>query len=181
MGVEEARSEFLVKLVGKYARPEGSILEVGCKGGKNLDPLYRAGMAELTGVEEDPERVRQIEARFPEVWERVRVIGGPLAESMARFADGEFELVFSVGYFEGDADQEWLFDEMARVTAKHLIAIEDERWRSNGAEGRHFREVFEKRGLQQVEEIDVASLSGLESVFFCRVFRKRSTTGGDAR
>ncbi len=169
MAVEDARGEFLAELIGRYVRPEAGILEVGCKGGRNLDPLYRAGMTELTGIEEDPERIGQVERRFPEVWRRIRVIEGPLTGSMRRFADGEFELVFSVGYFEGAGDYDWLFDQMVRVASSYVVVIEDERPRSDGT-ARDFREVFEERGLEQVEEIDVASLPGLQSVFFCRVF-----------
>jgi SAM-dependent methyltransferase len=172
MAVEDARGEFLAELIGKYVRPEASILEVGCKGGRNLDPLYRAGMTELTGVEEDPERMGQVEQRFPEVWRRIRVIEGPLVDSMRRFTDGEFDLVFSVGYFEGHADYEGLFDEMARVAASYLVVIEDERPVSDGAPSRDFGKIFTSRGFEQVEEIDVSSLPGLESVFNCRVFRK---------
>lgn len=173
MGVDKDRGDFLVTLISRYVRPEGSILEVGCKGGKNLYPLYRAGLTELTGIEESPERVRQIESRFPEVWERVRVIQGPLEKSMSGFADGEFEMVFSVGCFEEERDYGPVFDEMARVADRFLIVIEDERKKPGDGPGRNFRELFEKRGLGQVEELDVAAQPGLDSVFFCRVFEKK--------
>lgn len=172
MDVEEARGGFLAGLLGRYVRPEAAILEIGCKGGKNIDPLYRAGMIELTGIEESPERVSQLEARFPDIWGRANVIQGPLDVSMGRFADGEFDLVFSVGYFEEDADYEHLFDEMARVAGKYVITIEDERELPRRSGARDFGKTFESRGLRQVEEIDVAGKTGLESFFYCRVFKK---------
>jgi len=172
MEAEEARSNFLVGLIGGYVRPEAAVLEIGCKGGKNLDPLYRAGFTELTGLESSEERVRQIEGRFGDLWERVRVLQGPLEESTGRFADGDFDLVFSVGYFAEDADYQRLFDEMARVTGRYMITIEDERVLPDRTRARDFSEIFEKRGLEQVEEIDVSHQAGLESVFFCRVFKK---------
>ncbi len=171
MSVEEERARFLVGLVRKYVLPEETVLEVGCKGGRNLDSLYNAGFTQLTGLEPSEERVGQIEERYPELWERVSVIYGRPESTATRFRDSEFDLVFSVGYFEGSESDERVLDEMARLSGRCLISIEDER------SGRDYRRSFESRGLRQVEQVDISRVPGLESVFLARVFQK--SEGGD--
>jgi len=57
--------------------------------------------------------------------------------------------------------------ELARVTRRYLISIEDES--SGPLEG-----VLEGMGLNEVEAVDLGALKEMESVFFARVFEKVS-------
>jgi SAM-dependent methyltransferase len=173
MGIEESRGEFLVRLIDKYARHDSAILEIGCKSGKNLYPLAEAGYGNLTGLEADSSRLERLDLLFPGLKNRVRVIEGPVVDRIRDFDDGGFELVFSVGYFEDDAGKADLLDEMARVSSRFTVTIEDERG-SPGETPRNYRPEFERRGFEQMEEIDVSSEPGLESVFLARVFQRRA-------
>jgi len=172
MGIEESRGEFLAGLIGRYARRDSAILEIGCKSGKNLHPLSAAGYGNLTGLEEDSRRLERLDSLFPGLTDRARVIDGPVARRIRDFDNGEFDLVFTVGYFEGDTGQEGLLDEMARVAGRFVLTIEDER-EAPGGTSRSYRPEFESRGFEQVEEIDVSRETDLGSVFFARVFARR--------
>ena len=172
MGVNESRGRFLVELIDRYEEHDSKILEIGCKSGKNLQPLYEAGYENLTGLEVDGRRLDRLERLFPGLSSRVEVLEGPVLEVISRLADSSFDMVFSVGYFEEDEDRENLFDEMARVARQRILIIEDER-DIPGRAPRNFRSVFESRGFEQVEEIDVSIEPDIRSVFFGRVFERR--------
>lgn len=176
MGFLAARGEFLVGLIGRYARPDSSILEVGCRAGKNLAPLHDAGFVGLCGVEEDARRVGLLREGHPQL-DDARIINAPAGEAVAAFADGEFDLVFTVGFFEGPGgDYAGLFAEMARVAGAYLVTIEDERPGEPGGAPTSYRSVFEPLGFAQVEEAGLGGLTDLNSVFTARVFKKRGSS-----
>lgn len=173
MGIEQSRGEFLVGLIDRHADHDSAILEIGCKSGKNLHPLAEAGYGNLTGLEEDSARLERVDLLFPGLKDSARVIEGPVAERIRELSDEEFDLVFSVGYFEEDAEKADLLDEMARVASRFVVTIEDERSSRPGT-SRGYQPEFESRGFDQVEEIDVSREPDLESVFHARVFERRA-------
>ena len=69
--------------------------------------------------------------------------------------------------FDKEGDFTWLFPELARVTRRYLISIENE---SSGTPD----DVFERLGLNKVETVDLRTLKELDSVFIARVFEKVS-------
>ena len=173
MGFEEARGEFLVRLMSRYATHGSSILELGCRAGKNIAPLFDAGFEDICGVEEDARRVGLLSETHPRLG-AIRIINAPVKEAVTAFADGGFDVVFTVGFFEGPrGGHARLFAEMARVARSHLVIIEDERPRGTGDEAVNYRDVFEPLGFTQVEETALGVLPELESVFTARIFEKR--------
>jgi hypothetical protein len=166
MGVEEVRGEYLVGLIGRYARRDARILEIGSREGVNLVTLGRAGFADLRGVEGDAEKVSRFRADPPAVTGRIEVAQGPVEELLCHMEDGEFDLVFTVGFlFDKSGDSSWLFPQMARLTGGYLVSIEDE---SAGS----LKDAFERLGLKEVETSDFSTIEELESVFYMRVFEK---------
>lgn len=172
MGFLEARCEFLATLIGRYTQPGWNILEVGCRAGRNLATLFDAGFKELSGVEGDARRVAVLREDFPRLRD-ARIVNAQFLEAAAAFPDGEFDLVFTVGFFEGGpAGYSRFFDEMARLAGRCLVVIEDERQRDEGAGPFSYRNAFEPLGFSQAEELELAGLPELDSVFTARVFLK---------
>lgn len=166
MDAKEARGEYLVELISRYAGRDSKILEVGCRAGDNLVSLWRAGFTNLAGLEDNAEKVDLFLEHDPDVAKAVGVTAGPMRELTRGIADDSFDLVFTVGYlFDKRGDYSWLFPELARLAGRYLISIEDEG-------GGRLEEVFEDLGLREVEAIDVSRKRELESVFFARVFEK---------
>jgi hypothetical protein len=164
MGVDEARAEYLVGLVRRHADKDSSILEVGSREGANLISLGREGFKDLYGVEGDSKKVRKFRETCPLVEGFVEVMEGPERDLLAGMDDGEYDVVFTVGFlFDKDGDNSWLPGEMARLSRSRVIVIEDETGGSPRGE-------FESLGLVEVEEAELGSLSELESVFRVRVF-----------
>jgi hypothetical protein len=168
MGVEEARSRFLVNLVARYLEKESRILEVGCREGDNLVSLMQAGFTNLGGLESNAAKVAVFGERHPDIAAQVDVATGPMEELVRGHEDAAFELVFTVGFlFDRHGDYGWLFPRLARLTSHFLLSVEDE---SAGS----LKGVYERLGLEEVEAIDVSAIKELDSVFFGRVFRKVS-------
>lgn len=164
--VAEARAEFLVGIVARHAGKEDRILEVGSREGDNIATLLDAGFRELSGVEDNLAKAAGFAARHPHAASAARVTAGPVEEYLRGLPDGSLRLVFTVGFlFDRKGDYGWLPGELARLTSRSLIFIENE-------DGGPYKDAFENLGLEQVEETDLASLPELESVFVARVFEK---------
>ena len=170
MDVEAARAAFLVGLIERYAERDRPLLEVGCRNGRNMMSLYQAGFRNLTGIESTCERLLQMEGRHPEMSAHSRVLCGDEAEVLSALGDCEFDLVFTVGFFEQPgADYSPVWDGMARVARLHVVTIEDERPAAGASD---YRAVFESRGFIQVMEKSLSALTELKSDFTARAFMK---------
>jgi len=167
--IEEERAAVLLEMIGRYAGAADEMLEVGCRSGANLATLYRAGYTRLTGVEEDPRRLEEFRRLHPGAWEAAVTSAGDVTALVQGFADREFHLVFSVGYFfDHEGDFSVLRREMARVTGGYLLSIESE----GGPDGPDYSELYAPYGLKEVESVELKTMPALESVFTARVLKK---------
>jgi SAM-dependent methyltransferase len=165
----------LTGLVAKHCGQDARILEIGCNAGRNLSYLQRAGYENLTGIEISQQAVDLMRERFPEVARRARILVGPVEQHIRAFADGEFDLVFTVAVLEHiHTESEWIFADMARVTRTHLITLEDEAERSWRHFPRDYQRVFAPLGLAQLESFTCSiETHGLNRNFRGRMFRKK--------
>jgi pseudaminic acid biosynthesis-associated methylase len=100
--------------------PVGSILEVGCNAGWNLEYLHRLGYTDAQGIEPQTYAVEQLRARRPHLRAQV----GTAFD--LPFADASFDLVFTSGvliHIDG-ADLPRALAEMHRVSRRFVLAIE---------------------------------------------------------
>jgi SAM-dependent methyltransferase len=165
------RSAFLVEILRRHAAPTDRILEIGCNAGRNLEHLFRAGFANLAGLEISPGALDVLRATYPELARAAALHLGALEERARGFADGEFDAVYTMAVLEHiHRDSDWVFAEIARIAGRVLITIEDERERSWRHFPRNYRRVFEPLGWKQVEE--TGAVPGLSRAFVARVFRR---------
>ena len=168
------RSAFIKDLIDKHARANPSILEIGCDGGGNLDFLYRAGLTRLAGVEISPEALRLLRENYPEMASRIRLVEGPIEDQIKQIADGEFDVVFTISvlaYIHHDCD--WVLAEMVRVTSDLLISIDQKRAYSSHAVARDYRRIFERLGMEMIDQPSLGGLAGADEFYFSAfVFRK---------
>lgn len=167
----EERSRFLLELVRRHLGSTGSVLEVGCNVGRNLNFLYQAGFAPLAGIEISENAVALLRKNYPELAAHVRIILSPVEEAIRTLNDREFDLVFTMAVLEHiHSESEWVFGEMVRVCGRYLITIEDENELSWRHFPRNYRHVFEPLGMRQVAEQPCAGIEGLPGSFVARVF-----------
>jgi SAM-dependent methyltransferase len=172
-----ARSQFLVELVKKYAKPNARILEIGCNVGRNLNYLFLAGFKDLSGVEISESAVQLLKQSFPEMAGHSNVYNEPIEERIRHFGDDEFSIVFTMAVLEHiPTESEWVFPEIVRIAKGRIITIEDEGGKSWRHFPRNYRQVFETLGMRQIEEICCNEIDGLDDrrdQFYARVFAKR--------
>jgi len=167
------RSLFLVELLKRYADSQSVILEVGCNVGRNLNYLFLAGFKKLVGVEISKDAIRLLKQSFPELAKYAKIYNMPVEEIITEFEDGAFDIVFTMAVLEHiHPDSEFIFSEMARITKRFLVSIEDEQGVSWRHFPRNYKRVFESLGLEQVEEFNCSGVHGLGGDFFLRVFKK---------
>ncbi len=166
-------SEFLVELVRQHATPDVKILEIGCNAGRNLDHLFRAGYTNLSAIEINQDAIDVFRSTYPDTSAVTTILVGPVEDHIGRLADRQFDLVFTMAVLEHiHEDSRAVFGEIARVTGRTLITIEDEREYSDRTFPRNYRRVFEPLGFPQIEEIPGESIPDLFSGFVGRVFRR---------
>lgn len=171
------RSRFLVDLIQRHDKgPEAvraRILEIGCNVGRNLEALRQAGFPNLTGIEINPHAIELLRQTFPELGATAALRNAPVEEVVRTFVDREFDVVYSMAVLEHlHRDSEWVFAEMARISNRWVITIEDEYGIGERHFPRNYGRIFTALGYDQVEVRECADIEGLGGGFYARVFRK---------
>lgn len=154
LNAPEARGRFVAELSEKHIPDRVRVLEIGCNVGRNLNSLRLAGWTDLSGIEISESAVNVMKQAYPEMAARATIYNAPVEDVIKQFADRQFNVVFTMAVLEHiHPDSEWVFAEMARITDKLLITVENESRSSWRQFARNYRSIFEALGLEQVEEV----------------------------
>jgi SAM-dependent methyltransferase len=124
----EALAERLAERVGRDAR----VLELGCSSGRHLAHLADSGFSDLHGVEVNADAFDVMADAFPDLYAAGEFYHDTIESVLPAFEDGAFDAVFSVETLQHvHPDSEWVFGDVARVTADTLVTVENE----EGTEG----------------------------------------------
>lgn len=168
----EGRCELLLELLGMRVGRDGAILELGCNVGRNLNALARVGYENLTGIEISGRALDVGRAHFASL-KGVELINGTLEEELVKLKKRGYDLVYSMAVLEHvHSESEAVFAQIARISGRYVVTIEDERYESWRHFPRNYRKVFEGLGMEQIEEKNCLGIDGLNSYFFARVFEK---------
>jgi len=123
----DGRSEHVLEVLAEHLDLDARILEVGCSAGRHLAHLREHGFEHLAGIEIN-EAARAVMAEtYPELLEEATVHFASLQDVVTELADDEFDCVYAVETLQHvHPDDEWVFDELARVTADLLVTVEIE-------------------------------------------------------
>lgn len=161
-GPDEA-SELIRGALDSHAGAEPSVLELGCSSGRHLSFLFEHGYTDLAGIEINEGALSVMEENYPELAAEGSFHLGTIEETVSGFEDDAFDAVFSVETLQHiHPDNEWVFDELARITSELLVTVENE-----GEVGesddvnyindefplyyRDWRQVFAERGLRETD------------------------------
>jgi len=172
-----SRSKFMLDFINKYANKEDKILEIGCSVGRNLQVLYKSGYKSLSGIEINSEAVEIMKSRFTDMATSTELYNDAVENVIKGIPDNKYDIVFTMCVLEHiHEDSSWVFGEMARITRKALITLEDEGAVSWRTFARNYQRVFEGVGMKQVEFNDCSSLPRVLGKYRLRyklrVFRK---------
>jgi SAM-dependent methyltransferase len=143
------RSEALAEVIADLPT-SARILEIGCNVGRNLAYLHDAGYHRVEGIEINPNAIALLRDTFPQLNSTV-IHEGPAGEHITRFADDEFDLIFTMAVIEHlhPEEAELVFDAMVRA-GKEIVAIEPRPRVSHRQYPHDVPAAFESRGLELV-------------------------------
>lgn len=170
----DSRGQFLTENITKHVPLSATILEIGCNAGRNLGHLFRAGFHNLAAVEINPEAIRLLKSTFPTMASRIRLYEAPLEDVIKTFETGEFDVVFSFGTLAHiHPSSEWVFPEIARITKRLLVSVDEARSHTRWSVARDYRRIFEGFGLELVDEPSLAGVEGVDDHYYrAHVFQK---------
>lgn len=166
----EPRSVFLLELFEAFVPTNARILEVGCNAGRNLAALHRAGYENLAGLDINPDALALLGERFPELSD-VPLFPGPAGQVLSAFADGAFDVVYTMAVLEHihPTEAEGVFRDMVRI-ARRIVTIEDEATSSRRRCPRNYAQVFGALGMTEEYAESCAHVAALGPAFMARVF-----------
>lgn len=114
---------------------DAPVLELGCSSGRHLAHLREHGYRNLHGVDVNDDAFEVMADAYPELFEAGTFYVETIEDVVRDFEDGHFDAVYSVETLQHvHPDHGWVFDELARITDKLLVTVENEGG-SNRAEG----------------------------------------------
>lgn len=120
-------SETLADVLDYYVTEDAAVLEVGCSSGRHLARLREAGFENLTGVDLNPDAFDVMAEYFPGLRETGTFHVGAIEDVLAEFPDDAFDAVYSVETLQHvHPEEEWVFEELVRVTGDLLVTAENE-------------------------------------------------------
>jgi SAM-dependent methyltransferase len=120
-------SELIRARLDSAVASDASILELGCSSGRHLAHLHDAGYENLHGIEINDGALSVMEETYPALAEEGTFYIDAIEATVPEFDDGQFDVVFSVETLQHlHPDDEWVFDELSRITDERLITVENE-------------------------------------------------------
>lgn len=125
-GPDEASERILETLETSVDRG-AAILELGCSAGRHLAHLANNGYRDLYGIDINPEAFDVMERTYPDLADDGTFFLAAIEDVIGEFPDDRFDVVYSVETLQHiHHASEWVFREVARVTAALLITVEIE-------------------------------------------------------
>jgi SAM-dependent methyltransferase len=159
-------SETLAEVFAHYVEEDADILELGCSSGRHLAHLRSQGYENLTGIDLNDESFDVMADHYPELAETGTFYTGAIEDILPDFDDDAFDVVYSVETLQHvHPDNEWVFEEVIRVTDDLLITAENEGNSPDRGRGdadvsyvnddfplyhRNWKDVFSEYGLAQL-------------------------------
>ena len=126
LGANEV-TETLGDVFAHYVPEDATVLEVGCSSGRHLAALLDAGYENLTGIDLNDASFDVMAEHYPALAETGTFHTVAIEEFVPQLPDDAFDVVYSVETLQHvHPDDEWVFEELVRVTGDLLITAENE-------------------------------------------------------
>lgn len=133
------RSLYLVDVFSRHIPKDWSILEVGNGDNRNVKHLKQAGYVDVVGIDK---------------------LHGTAIEDVA---ETKYDVIYTMScLFLIPAENEWVFEKIARMADKYIITVEGETTSPPTIIGRDYTKIFSKFGFEEVErETNVFNSTGV--------------------
>ncbi len=120
-------SETLADVFEVYVDEDAAVLELGCSSGRHLAYLLERGYENLTGVDINETAFEVMAEYFPELAATGTFQVSAIEDILPEMETNAFDVVYSVETLQHvHPDDEWVFEEIVRVTDDLLITAENE-------------------------------------------------------
>ena len=120
-------SDRLLRLLETSFTTDAAILELGCSSGRHLAHLFEHGYRDLTGIEVNPDAFDVMDEAYPDLAAAGTFYRDRIETVLPDLPDNRFDVVFSVETLQHiHPDNDWVFDEIARITDDMLVTVEIE-------------------------------------------------------
>jgi SAM-dependent methyltransferase len=121
------RSESIRARLEQFVGRDATVLELGCSSGRNLAYLSEHGFENLAGIDVNDDAFDVMAESYPDLAADGTFYHGTIEDVVGEFDDGQFDVVYSVETLQHlHPDSEWVLEELARITEKLLVTIENE-------------------------------------------------------
>ncbi|MFC6835078.1 class I SAM-dependent methyltransferase [Halomarina ordinaria] len=120
-------SETVHALLDRFVGRDARVLELGCSSGRHLSHLHEEGFEDLSGIEVNDDALDVMEEVYPDLADAGTFYLDAIEDVVGDFADDRFDAVYSVETLQHlHPDAEWVYAELARITAGLLVTVENE-------------------------------------------------------
>lgn len=120
-------SETILEVLDHYVGTDASVLELGCSSGRHLAHLRGHGYDDLTGIDINDDSFDVMADHYPQLADAGRFHAGAIEDVLPEMPDDAFDVVYSVETLQHvHPENEWVFEDVVRVTRDLLITAENE-------------------------------------------------------
>jgi len=120
-------SEVIRERLDSAVGPDAAILELGCSSGRHLAHLYEHGHENVYGIDVNDNASEVMKDAYPDLAAAGTFYFDAIENVVTEFDDGCFDAVYSVQTLQHiHHDNEWVFEEVARITDDVLLTVEIE-------------------------------------------------------
>ena len=125
-GPNETSNSIRRRLEARVAT-DAAVLELGCGPGRHLSHLHEHGFENLSGIDINDDSFEVMSEAYPELAAAGTFYADAIEAVVTEFDDGQFDATYSIETLQHiHPDDEWVFEEVARVTSDLLITVENE-------------------------------------------------------
>ena len=156
-------SETIRAIFEEHLDSDARVLELGCSSGRHLAHLSEHGFENLAGIEINAEAFETMDDTYPDLAAEGTFYCDAIENVVEEFPDDRFDAVFSVETLQHiHPDADWVFAELARITADLLVTVENEGDEGDDADVnyvhddfplyyRDWNQVFTELGFEQID------------------------------
>ncbi|WP_423750704.1 class I SAM-dependent methyltransferase [Salinirarus marinus] len=123
----DERSETILHHLDRFVDRDARVLELGCSSGRHLAHLFDNGFENLSGVEVNADAFDVMAETYPDLFDSGTFYHDAIENVAEDFEDDAFDAVYSVETLQHlHPDVEWVFEDLARITADLLVTVENE-------------------------------------------------------
>ncbi len=120
--VETNSPDYLFGDVLRSLSSDSPIMDLGCGTGRTMNYLFEHGYKNLTGIDISNTAFQFMSKHFPECYKNSKTYLGDLPDTLGKFPDKSFDLVYARGLLNSvPPEDNNILNEMARLSRKFIL------------------------------------------------------------